>query len=106
MPEFDHTDSSVHPLRRMRGHRGETERHIMKSSTLTYDPAVKALYIELSDNDIAETIELSESVCVDLDADGEPVGFEILHAAPSLVASHSSLPDAAALKDLMDPTAA
>ncbi|MBA3379906.1 MAG: DUF2283 domain-containing protein [Chloroflexota bacterium] len=78
----------------------------MKSSTLTYDPAVQALYIELSDNEIAETIELSESVYVDLEADGEPVGFEILHAAPSLLASLSSLPGATALRDLMDSTAA
>ncbi len=87
-------------------HRGETERHIMKSSTLTYDPEVKALYIQLSDNEIAETLELSDSVYVDVDAEGEPVGFEVLHAAPSLIASLAGLPDAAALRDLMDSTAA
>jgi uncharacterized protein YuzE len=78
----------------------------MTSSTLTYDPEVKALYIQLSENEIAETLELSESVYVDVDADGEPVGFEILHAAPSLVASLATLPNAAALRDLMESTAA
>lgn len=78
----------------------------MKSSTLTYDPEVKALYIELSDNEIAETLELSESVYVDVDADGEPVGFEILNAAPSLVASLSASVNVAALRDLMHPSAA
>jgi uncharacterized protein YuzE len=78
----------------------------MKSSTLTYDPVVKAHYVELSDNEIVETLELSESVYVDVDAEGEPVGFEILHAAPSLVASLSALPNAAALRDLMEHAAA
>ncbi len=78
----------------------------MTSSTLTYDPDVKALYIQLSDNEIAETLELSESVYVDVDADGEPVGFEILHAQASLLASLPALPDTAALKDLMTRNAA
>jgi uncharacterized protein YuzE len=77
----------------------------MKSSTLTYDPEVRALYIELSDNEIAETLELSESVYVDIDANGEPVGFEILHAAPSLVATLADMPNAIALRDLMHPSA-
>lgn len=78
----------------------------MNSPQVTYDPDANALYLRFSDNEIAETLELSESVYVDVDAAGIPVGFEILHAAPSLVASLSVLPDAAALRDLMDPTAA
>ncbi len=77
----------------------------MNSSTLTYDPEVRAVYIELSDNEIAETIELSESVYVDIDASGEPVGFEILHAAPSLVATLSGMSNAVALRELMDRSA-
>ncbi len=69
----------------------------MKSPQVTYDPQVKALYLRFSDNEIAETLELSESVYVDVDADGVPVGLEVLDASSNLLTvSHS-----ASLKDLM-----
>ncbi len=39
-----------------------------------------------SDRDIAETIELSRTALLDVDADGLPVGFAMLSADPELVA--------------------
>ena len=52
----------------------------------------------LSDNAIAETLGLSESVNLDVDSEGVPVGLEVLDATSSLLADR---PDSASLKDLM-----
>lgn len=72
----------------------------MMTSTLTYDREAKALYICFSTITIAETVELSETVYVDLDGDGEPVGFEVLHAASPDLGGIPAMPDTAALRDL------
>ncbi len=77
----------------------------MNSPTLTFDPDVQALYIKLSDAAIVETLELSRTVCVDIDAEGQAVGFEILNADPALLAKVPTLPDVAALRDLVKPDA-
>jgi uncharacterized protein YuzE len=73
----------------------------MTSPILSYDPDVSALYIQLSEGEIVETLELSETVYVDVDADGQAVGFEILHAEPALLATLPALPDTAALRELV-----
>ncbi len=77
----------------------------MNSPTVTYDPDVRALYIKLSEAAIAETVELSRTIYVDVDADGQAVGFEILNADPALLAKVPTLPDVAALRDLVKPDA-
>lgn len=78
----------------------------MGSPTITYDPDANALYVRFSQGEIAETLELSESVYVDVDSDGVPVGFEVLDATPELMSELPTIPDAAALKDLMRKSAA
>lgn len=75
----------------------------MTSPTLTYDREANAVYIRFSANTIEETVELSDSVYVDMDANGEPVGFEILHAASPNLAGIPVLPETAALRDLLKP---
>jgi uncharacterized protein YuzE len=77
----------------------------MTSPTLTCDREANALYIRFSKASIAETVELSESVYVDLDEAGEPVGFEVLHAEPEVLSSIPTLPDSAAFRDLVKPRA-
>jgi uncharacterized protein YuzE len=77
----------------------------MTSPTLTYDREANALYIRFSKASIAETVELSESVYVDLDEAGDPVGFEVLHAEPDVLAGIPTLPDSAAFRDLVKPRA-
>ncbi|HVL23280.1 MAG TPA: DUF2283 domain-containing protein [Thermomicrobiales bacterium] len=69
--------------------------------TLTYDPDVKALYIQLTDSDVLETVELAKGVYLDLDADGQAVGFEILDADETLLSSIPALPATASLRDLL-----
>lgn len=76
------------------------------NATLTYDPDVKTLYIQLTNADVLETVELAEGVYLDVDRDGEPVGFEILHAASPDLEGIPALPGAAALRDLLKPSAA
>ncbi len=78
----------------------------MSSPILEYDADVNALYLRFSDHPIYETVALSDSVYVDLDADGQPVGFEVLNADPALLASIPALPDTGVLSDLLKPRAA
>ncbi|WP_172193494.1 DUF2283 domain-containing protein [Actinomyces faecalis] len=47
--------------------------------TVTLDPEVRACYISLSDDPIAETFEYSEDVFVDLNEMGVAVGIEVLN---------------------------
>ncbi len=78
----------------------------MTSPTVTCDPDVNALYIQLIDAEVLETVELAKGVYLDFDADGRAIGFEILNADASLLASVPALPDKAALRDLLKPHAA
>jgi uncharacterized protein YuzE len=52
--------------------------------TLSVDTYVGAAYIQLSDEPIVETIELTPSVQVDVDATGTVVGVELLSLAAEL----------------------
>ncbi len=51
---------------------------------LHYYPETDSLYIELKDAPGAETREIAEGLVVDLDADGDVVGFDIDHASRKL----------------------
>lgn len=77
----------------------------MTSPTLTYDREANALYIRFSSNIIAETVAVSDSVYIDVDAAGDPVGFEILHAASADLEDIPALPETAMLRDLLKPHA-
>lgn len=46
--------------------------------TVTLDPEVRACYISLSDDPIAETFEYSDDIYVDLNELGIAVGIEVL----------------------------
>lgn len=51
---------------------------------LHYYPETDSLYIELKSTPGAETREVAEGLVVDLDANGEVVGFDIDHASRKL----------------------
>ena len=76
------------------------------NTTLTYDPDVKALYIQLTEADVLDTVELAKGVYLDIDANGQAVGFEILNADTTLLASVPVLPDTTDLAALLKPRAA
>jgi uncharacterized protein YuzE len=71
---------------------------------VSYDPAVQATYVKLTEADVVETVEVSDLVMVDVDAHHEPVGVEFL-ALPNRV-SHEMLAQVAdafpGLKVLME----
>ena len=45
-----------------------------------YSPDENLLYVALGEGPAAETVEVEESVYVDLDGDGRPIGIEFLNA--------------------------
>ncbi len=47
---------------------------------IEYDSEVDAIYIYLQQKEVAKTIELSDSVKVDLDEKGNLIGLEVLDA--------------------------
>jgi uncharacterized protein YuzE len=47
---------------------------------LTYDPEADATYLKVSDGQVDRTNEIAPDVFVDLTADGDLVGIEILNA--------------------------
>ena len=49
-----------------------------------YSADENLLYVALGEGPAAETLEVEESVYVDLDADGGPIGIEFLNAADFL----------------------
>ncbi len=53
--------------------------------TVTYDPEARAVYITLRDDTVAVTREITDTVLLDLDADANLVGIEVLDVdeAPS-----------------------
>lgn len=48
---------------------------------LHYYPETDSLYIDLRDAPAADSREVSDGVVLDLDAEGNPVGIDIDHAA-------------------------
>lgn len=66
------------------------------------DPAAKAHYIRLSNTEVQETEELAEGVYLDIDADGQAVGIEILDADEASLSLIPALP-ATTLRDFLTP---
>jgi uncharacterized protein YuzE len=58
---------------------------------IEYDPQADALYIQLREGEIAETVETNKYIYADVDEEGRPLGIEILfvkrHLAPGDLAS-------------------
>jgi uncharacterized protein YuzE len=45
---------------------------------IDYDPKADAMYIQLKDDKIDDTLEVGNNIFVDVDKDGTPLGIEIL----------------------------
>jgi uncharacterized protein YuzE len=76
------------------------------TTKVTYDESVHALYIQLSEAVVVETVELSKYVYLDVDADARPVGVEILNADPAFAGAFSGGIEALDLGELLKPRAA
>lgn len=76
----------------------------------TYDADVDAMYIYLTDKTVAKTVRVSSRVAVDLDAEGNLRGIEILFVSKALAGTdfshvHLELPQIGVV-DLHLPVAA
>ena len=47
---------------------------------IDYDPQADTIYIQLRPGEVDDTLEVSQSIYVDVDKDGVPLGLEILFA--------------------------
>jgi uncharacterized protein YuzE len=45
---------------------------------IDYDPQADAMYIQLKDGEIEDTLEVGKNIFVDVDKDDVPLGIEIL----------------------------
>ena len=52
---------------------------------LTYDEQADAVYVQFARSNVARTDELSDSVAVDYDAEGRPLGVEFLSVSLGIV---------------------
>jgi uncharacterized protein YuzE len=73
----------------------------MDTPFVTYDAVANARYLRLSDHAVAQTIELSDSVYLDLGAQIEPVGLEVLYAQGPLSDALRNVSAGARLADLL-----
>ena len=48
---------------------------------IEFDQAADAVYIQLKDAEVFDTRGVSTDIFMDVDADDEPIGIEILHAS-------------------------
>jgi uncharacterized protein YuzE len=56
-----------------------SRRTVAPALRLTYTPEHGLLYMAFGEGDIADTIEVEESVYLDVSADGRPLGIEFLN---------------------------
>jgi uncharacterized protein YuzE len=73
----------------------------MTDTRITCDQDADAIYIRFSDTDVASTIALSNTVYIDVDQDGNPIGMEVLRVDSSIFAALKDVPDTATLRDLI-----
>jgi uncharacterized protein YuzE len=67
--------------------------------TASYDPEADALYVRLGDAERAKTIEVDDVVYVDVDAEGQAIGLELLY--PSLGLDAQKIADRTGLHSRM-----
>lgn len=73
----------------------------MTDTRITWDQDADAIYVRLSDAEVASTIALSTTVYIDVDDHGNPVGMEVLRVDSSIFAALKNLPETATLRDLV-----
>lgn len=78
----------------------------MKIPTFQYDPDAEAAYIRMSHGEIAETVEVTESLYIDVDQHGDPIGIEILGVDVLALANLPGSQDETDLRQLLKGAAA
>jgi uncharacterized protein YuzE len=67
-----------------------SRRTVVSALRLTYSPDHGLLYLAFGEGDIADTIEVEESVYLDVNEDGRPLGIEFLDGGdlPAFIARY------------------
>ena len=73
----------------------------MTSAQISWDREADAIYVRFTDEPVESTIALSTSVYIDVDANGNPVGLEVLKADANLISALQGLSNSATLRDLI-----
>jgi len=74
---------------------------MMNTPFVTFDSTANAIYIRFSDRETSRSLELSETVYMDLDENGAPVGMEILHVEGPLPDAMKHVSGGASLSQLL-----
>lgn len=77
----------------------------MTDTRTTWDQDADAIYIRFSDADVASTLALSNTVYIDVDQAGNPVGMEVLGVDSAIFATLKDLPGTATLRELIGTAA-
>lgn len=77
----------------------------MNKMKFTHDQDANAIYVRFSDTEVDSTIALSNTVYIDIDSQGNPVGMEVLNVDSNLLAALKDLPANATLRDLIQTAA-
>jgi uncharacterized protein YuzE len=78
----------------------------MKSPTVQYDADAEAVYIRFSVAEVAETVEVSDSLYIDVDANGDPIGIEVLGVDSTALANLPGVQNETELRQLLKGRAA
>lgn len=78
----------------------------MTPTTIEYDTDAEAVYIRLSSGDVAETVEISATLYIDVDKDGNLIGVEVLGVDSSALSKLPGLTGEATLEQLLKSQAA
>lgn len=73
----------------------------MTDARITWDQDANAIYVRFSDADVAATLALSDTVYIDVDANGNPIGMEVLRVDFDIFATLKNLSGNPSLKDLI-----
>ena len=60
-----------------------------KVSNVDYDPQADAMYIQLKEGEVDDTLEVGRNIFVDVDKDGAHLGVEILFVSRRFVVEDS-----------------
>jgi uncharacterized protein YuzE len=69
-------------------------------SKYSHDPIADAIYIKLSDNDVAYTKNLDDSRMIDYDSNGNPIGVELLCVSHGVITD--DLPNSSEIERLLE----
>lgn len=77
----------------------------MTDTRITWDQDADAIYVRILDANVAATLTISDTVYIDVDHAGNPIGMEILRVDSDIFAALKNLSDTPTLKDLIHSAA-